>query len=125
MEPTSSIRTMSPGSKTYSDREDRLFGREEVPDNFYSMHGTGPFIPMEFNQSVSTTFDANPDFFKEGLPLLDRYHNVVIKDIGSRFTALATGKIHYMGEGSWSMTPGQAEQAIRDFSDSSCQSTTS
>ena len=103
--------------KDFSDREDRLFGREEVPDNFYSMHGTGPFIPMEFNQSVSTTFDANPDFFKEGLPLLDRYHNVVIKDIGSRFTALATGKIHYMGEGSWSMTPGQAEQAIRDFSD--------
>ena len=41
----------------------------------------------------------------------------MIKDIGSRFTALATGKIHYMGEGSWSMTPGQARQAIRDFPD--------
>ena len=89
----------------YSDREDKLFGRTEVPENFYSMHGTGPFIPMEFNQSVSATYDANPNYWKEGLPLLDRYHNVVIKDIGSRFTALATGKIHYMGEGSWSMTP--------------------
>ena len=99
----------------YSDREDALFGRAEVPENFYSMHGTGPFIPMEFNQSVSATYDANPNYWKEGLPLLDRYHNVVIKDIGSRFTALATGKIHYMGEGSWSMTPGQAEQALRDF----------
>ncbi len=101
----------------YSDREDRLFGREEVPENFYSMHGTGPFIPTELNQSVSATYDRNPNYWKEGLPLLDRYHNVVIKDIGSRFTALATGKIHYMGEGSWSMTPGQAEQAIRDFPD--------
>ncbi len=101
----------------YSDREDKLFGRTEVPENFYSMHGTGPFIPMEFNQSVSATYDANPNYWKEGLPLLDRYHNVVIKDIGSRFTALATGKIHYMGEGSWSMTPGQAEQALRDFPD--------
>ena len=101
----------------YSDREDKLFGRTEVPENFYSMHGTGPFIPMEFNQSVSATYYANPNYWKEGLPLLDRYHNVVIKDIGSRFTALATGKIHYMGEGSWSMTPGQAEQALRDFPD--------
>ncbi len=103
--------------KDYSDRENVLFGRTEVPDNFYSMHGTGPFIPVELNQSVSSTFDANPDYFRSDLPLLDRYHNVVIKDIGSRFTALATGKIHYMGEGSWSMTPGQAEQALRDFPD--------
>ena len=101
----------------YSDRENLLFGRTEVPDNFYSMNGTGPFIPQDINLNVSTTFDANPDYWREGLPLLDRYQNLVIKDIGSRFTALATGKIHYMGEGSWSMTPGQAQQAIRDFSD--------
>ena len=101
----------------YSDRENLLFGRTEVPDNFYSMNGTGPFIPQDINLNVSTTFGANPDYWREGLPLLDRYQNLVIKDIGSRFTALATGKIHYMGEGSWSMTPGQAEQAIRDFSD--------
>ena len=103
--------------KEFSDREDLLFGRTEVPDNFYAMHGTGPFIPTNINLSVSTTYDANPDYWREGLPLLDKYHNVVIKDIGTRFTALATGKIHYMGEGSWSMTPGQAEQALRDFSD--------
>ena len=89
----------------------------EVPANFYSMHGTGPFMPVDINLNVSTTFDANPNYFREGLPLIERYENKVIKDIGSRFTALATGKIHYMGEGSWSMTPGQAEQAIRDFPD--------
>ena len=103
--------------REYSDREDNIFGRTEVPENFYAMHGTGPFIPMDLNQSVYATFDANPNYWRDGLPLLDKYHNVVIKDIGSRFTALATGKIHYMGEGSWSMTPGQAEQAIRDFPD--------
>ena len=88
-----------------------------IPANFYSMHGTGPFMPVEINLSVSTDFVANPDYFREGLPLIDAYRNVVIKDIESRFTALATGKIHFMGEGSWSMTPGQAEQAIRDFPD--------
>ena len=81
------------------------------------MHGTGPFIPTDLNQSVHAIYDANPNYWREGLPLIDRYQNVVIKDIGSRFTALATGKIHYMGEGSWSMTPGQAQQAIRDFPD--------
>ena len=101
----------------YGEREGQSFMDNEVPANFYAMHGTGPFVPVEVNLNVSTTFDANPNYFREGLPLLDRYQNVVIKDIGSRFTALATGKIHYMGEGSWSMTPGQAEQAIRDFSD--------
>ena len=101
----------------FGQREESSFLDNEVPDNFYAMHGTGPFMPTDINVSVSATYDANPNYWKEGLPLLDRYHNVVIKDIGSRFTALATGKIHYMGEGSWSMTPGQAEQAIRDFSD--------
>ena len=90
---------------------------DEVPGNFYAMHGTGPFIPDSINLNVGNTFIANPTYFREGLPLLDQYQNVVIKDIGSRFTALATGKIHYMGEGSWSMTPGQAQQAIRDFPD--------
>ena len=101
----------------FGEREGRSFGTTEIPDNFYALHGTGPFMAMDINRSVSTTFDANPNYWREGLPLLDRYRNVVIKDIGSRFTALATGKIHYMGEGSWSMTPGQARQAIRDFPD--------
>ena len=101
----------------HGQREGTSFMDNEIPANFYAMHGTGPFVPVEVKISVSTTFDANSNYFREGLPLLDRYQNVVIKDIGSRFTALATGKIHYMGEGSWSMTPGQAQQAIRDFPD--------
>ena len=102
----------------YGEREGRSFGDTEVPANFYAMHGTGPFVPVDINTSVSTTFNANPNYWREGLPLLDVYHNVVIKDAGTRFVALATGQIHFMGEGSYSMRPGQAEQAIRDFSDS-------
>ena len=101
----------------HGEAEGTAFMDTEVPANFYSMHGTGPFMPTDINLSVSTDFVANPNYWREGLPLLDGYRNLVIKDIGSRFTALATGKIHYMGEGSWSMTPGQAEQAIRDFPD--------
>ena len=101
----------------FGEREGRSFGDTEVPANFYATHGTGPFAPADINTSVSTTFNANPNYWREGLPLLDVYHNVVIKDAGTRFVALSTGRIHYMGEGSYSMRPGQADQAIRDFSD--------
>ena len=89
--------------------------REQTPDNFYWQAGTGAFVPTDINVSVSTAWDANPDYFREGLPLLERYENVVIKDIGSRFTALATNKIQFYGEGSYGFTSGQAEQALRDF----------
>ena len=101
----------------WGQREESSYMDTQVPENFYAQIGTGPFIPVDLNQSVHTMYNANPNYWREGLPIVDRYQNVVIKDIGSRFTALATGKIHYMGEGSWSMTPGQAQQAIRDFSD--------
>ena len=76
----------------FGEREGTSFLDNEVPANFYAMHGTGPFVPVEINRSVSTMFKANPNYWREGLPLLDRYQNVVIKDIGSRFTALATGR---------------------------------
>ena len=89
--------------------------REETPDNFLWQAGTGAFIPEEINVAVSADWVANPNYFREGLPLLEKYQNVVIKDIGTRFTALATGKIHFYGEGSYGFTSGQAEQALRDF----------
>ena len=101
----------------FGEENDSSFGDNEVPDNFYAMHGTGPFVPADINLSVHTIYDANPNYFREGLPLIDRYKNVVIKDLGTRFTALATGNIHFYGEGSYGFTSGQAEQAVRDFDD--------
>ena len=101
----------------FGEREDRAFGDTEVPDNFYAMHGTGAFVPADINLSVYTIYDANSNYFRDGLPLIDRYKNVVIKDLGTRFTALATGNIHFYGEGSYGFTSGQAEQALRDFDD--------
>ena len=83
----------------YGEAEGVAFMDTDVPANFYSMHGTGPFMPTEINLSVSTDFVANPNYWREGLPLLDAYRNVVIKDIGSRFTALATGQDSLHGRG--------------------------
>ena len=91
--------------------------RDSPPDNFYWQSGTGAFIPDEINVAVRANYVANPDYFREGLPLLERYENVVIKDPGTRFTALATNKIQFYGEGSYGFTSGQAEQALRDFPD--------
>ena len=91
--------------------------REGSPDNFNSITGTGAFMPVEINVGRVATWERNPDYWREGLPLLDKYKNIVIKDPSTRFTALATGQIDFYGEGSYSFTAGQAEQAIRDFPD--------
>ena len=50
----------------FGEREDRSFGDTEVPDNFYAMHGTGAFVPVDINLSVHTIYDANPNYFREG-----------------------------------------------------------
>ena len=91
--------------------------RIDVPNNFTWLHSTGPFIPVEFTPGVGSNFIANPKYFREGLPLVDKFENLLLLDQTVRFTALATGKIHYYGEGSFSLTPGQVEQAVRDFPD--------
>jgi ABC-type transport system substrate-binding protein len=48
---------------------------------------------------------------------VDGFDAFIIKDPGTRFTALVTGQIHYYGEGSFSLTPAQVAQVERDFSD--------
>ena len=88
-----------------------------VPDNFSWLTGTGAFVPEEITVGVSSEWVRNPNYWREGLPLLDKWRNIVIKDATTRFTALATGQIHFYGEGSYSLTAGQAEQALRDFPD--------
>ena len=102
----------------YGETEGTSFGDNEVPDNFYGMIGTGAFVPTDINLSVHSIYDANPNYFRTGLPLIERFKNVIIKDLGTRFTALATGNIHFYGEGSYGFTSGQVEQALRDFPDS-------
>jgi peptide/nickel transport system substrate-binding protein len=79
--------------------------------------GTGAFVPTEFQSDVLTKIRRNPTYFRDGLPLLDGMDQYTMKDFTSRFTALATGQIHYFGEGTASLLPGQVEQVQRDFAD--------
>ena len=101
----------------FGEAEDRAFLDTEIPDNFLALHGTGAFVPVDIELSISSTYRANPTYWRDGLPLLGEFRNVVIKDNGTRFTALVSGKIHFFGEGSYSFTSGQVEQAMRDFPD--------
>ena len=98
-----------------------LHGHEEnimntdVPNNFLWQSGTGAFVPDSINVGTNANWVKNENYWRDGLPLLDKYENVVLRDATARFTALATGNIHFYGEGSYGFTSGQAEQAMRDF----------
>jgi len=79
--------------------------------------GYGPWIPLEYQPDVMTQWGANPTYYKDGAPLMDGINMHILKDHTTRFAALATGQIHYFGQGSYSMLPGQVGQALRDFQD--------
>ena len=87
------------------------------PDNYLWLTGTGAMVAVEYQPDVVAKVRRNPTYFREGLPLLDGIDFLVLKDFTTRFTALVTGQVHFFGEGSSSLLPGQVEQVERDFSD--------
>ncbi|MBF8267941.1 MAG: peptide transporter substrate-binding protein, partial [Dehalococcoidia bacterium] len=87
------------------------------PAGYLLRTGTGPMTALEFQPDVIAKLRRNPSYFREGLPLLDGMDAYIIKDFTTRFTALATGQIHWFGSGSSSLLPGQIAQAERDFKD--------
>ena len=87
------------------------------PENYVWLNGTGAFMATEYQPDIVAKVRRNPNYFREGLPLLDGIDFIVIKDFTTRFTSLVTGQTHFFGEGSSSLLPGQVEQVERDFSD--------
>jgi peptide/nickel transport system substrate-binding protein len=55
--------------------------------------GTGPYQFVEWVQDDHITLDANPAFFRRGLPRTKRVVYRVIKDNSARFLALKSGEI--------------------------------
>ena len=91
--------------------------RASTGDNFAKMAGTGSFLPVDFQPEIMGKFTRNTNYWRTGLPLVDKWESFVIKDYTTAFTALATGQIHLFGRGSWALLPGQVAQAERDFAD--------
>jgi len=84
----------------------------------YTVHvGTGPFLPVSMTPEVVVTAEANPDYWRPGLPFIDRFEYHTIADPATAFAAFVTDKIDIMGHGSGSPYPPQVEQAMRDFPD--------
>ncbi|MBF8266886.1 MAG: bac 5 protein [Dehalococcoidia bacterium] len=88
-----------------------------TPTSYRLGTGSGPMMPLEFQPDIIAKLRRNPSYFREGLPLLDGMDMFILKDFTTRFTALATGQIHWFGAGSSSLLPGQIAQAERDFPD--------
>ena len=57
------------------------------------MVGTGPFIFDRWEKDVGVFFSKNPDYFKEGLPYVDFYEHLIIRDGATRVSAFRTGKL--------------------------------
>lgn len=59
--------------------------------------GTGPFMFVEWNRGQYVRMDRNPNYWKKGLPRLDRVVARFIGDAATRAAALEKGEAHYTG----------------------------
>jgi len=56
--------------------------------------GTGPFKLIQYVPNDRVEYERNPDFWKEGLPYLDKITLKVLPDESGRVAALRSGEIH-------------------------------
>ena len=61
--------------------------------------GTGPWVWLGTVEGDGSEFEANPDYFEEGLPFADRLTFKVIKDPEARFAAFITGQLDVFDAG--------------------------
>ena len=58
--------------------------------------GTGPFKLARWEQNQIIVLEKNPDYFKKGLPYLDRIELKIMKDGITRATALRAGEVDFL-----------------------------
>jgi len=70
----------------------KKWGRDDI-----RLHpvGTGPFKLARWEQNQIVVLEKNPDYFKPGLPYLDRVELRIIKEGVTRVTALRTGEVDF------------------------------
>jgi ABC-type transport system substrate-binding protein len=71
----------------------RAWGRQDA-----HLHptGTGPFKLAKWEPNQIIVLEKNPDYFKKGLPYLDRLEFKIIKDGITRATALRAGEVDFV-----------------------------
>jgi ABC-type transport system substrate-binding protein len=58
--------------------------------------GTGPFKLAKWEQNNIIVLEKNPDYYKQGLPYLDRIDFKIMKEGVTRATALRTGEVDFV-----------------------------
>lgn len=58
--------------------------------------GTGPFKLVRWEQNQIIVLEKNPEYFKKGLPYLDRIELKIMKDGITRATALRAGEVDFL-----------------------------
>ena len=72
--------------------------------------GAGPFLPGEIENDVSMELIKNPDYWKEGLPYVDRIQHFIITESGPTIAAFRTGRVLTQ---SWLVTPVSNKEAVK------------
>lgn len=70
-----------------------------------TMMGAGPFVFKEREKGVHIVLEKNPDFYKEGLPKIDRLEFIPYRDENLRVTALRTGDVDLIEYVPWKDMP--------------------
>ncbi len=68
-----------------------------IPVKYQELVGTGPFTFRSFVVGASLEYQKNKDYFKKGLPYLDRVQLVNIPDPQAALAALRSGRLHSWG----------------------------
>ncbi len=58
-----------------------------------TLNGSGPFKFVKYIKEVSTEYEKNPDYFKEGRPYINGMRHFVIIDSGRVIAAFKTGQV--------------------------------
>jgi ABC-type transport system substrate-binding protein len=70
-------------------------GKQDAPQHPV---GTGPFKLAKWEQNNLIVLEKNQDYWKPGLPYLDRIEFKIMKDGVTRATALGAGEVDYLQE---------------------------
>jgi peptide/nickel transport system substrate-binding protein len=71
----------------------KTYGKRDVASH---PTGTGPFKLARWEQNNIIVLEKNPNYFKKGLPYLDRIEFKIMKEGVTRATALRTGEVDFV-----------------------------
>lgn len=80
-----------------------------------TLNGSGPFKFVKYIKEVSTEYEKNPDYFKEGRPYIDGMTHFVIIDSGRTIAAFKTGQVLTSNQAITNMTSLEAQRLDQDM----------